>query len=79
MGFKLVPLVAVAVLGLGNLLHIIGLATPEWVTMKIYLPFLGTVEQTSGLWAGCINDECSASRMDGKPGERAFFAYLVPC
>ncbi|GFN99695.1 lens fiber membrane intrinsic protein-like [Plakobranchus ocellatus] len=60
MGFKLIPLIAVGVLGLGNLLHIIGLATPEWVTTDIVLPFVGKQEQTQGLWEGCVNDDCDS-------------------
>ncbi|GFR78160.1 lens fiber membrane intrinsic protein-like [Elysia marginata] len=60
MGFKLVPLIAFGVLGLGNLLHIVGLATPEWVTADISVPFLGSTDTTRGLWEGCIDGECDS-------------------
>ena len=64
MGFKLLPLVAVALLGLGNLLHIIGLATPEWVRREETRHSV-KLEYTSGLWEFCTNDECDS--IDNEP------------
>ncbi|KAK3801321.1 hypothetical protein RRG08_054825 [Elysia crispata] len=65
MGFTPIPLVAVAVLGLGNLLHIIGLSTPEWVTADVSSPFLGRFETTRGLFKACVDDDCVT--IDDKP------------
>ncbi|KAK3752631.1 hypothetical protein RRG08_008774 [Elysia crispata] len=47
---------ALALLGLGNLLHIIGLATPEWVIATPKNSY-GT-KLSAGLWEVCIQDIC---------------------
>ncbi|KAK3775433.1 hypothetical protein RRG08_015281 [Elysia crispata] len=49
MGFNPVLLGGVVALGLGNMFHIIGLATPEWIKV-------GKV--TVGLFEGCLDDDC---------------------
>ncbi|GFS09931.1 TC1 transposase-like protein [Elysia marginata] len=45
MGLKAMPVAGLALLGLGNLLHIVGLATPEWETRS--------GGGTFGLWKSC--------------------------
>lgn len=65
MGFKLVPLIALCVLVVGNVLHIVGLATPEWVTGDVNVLFT-SVTVTRGLWEGCTGDSCDAYDEDDK-------------
>ncbi|RUS70141.1 hypothetical protein EGW08_022094 [Elysia chlorotica] len=58
MSFKPLILIAAGVLALGNLLHIIGLATTEWITTMVATS-VGTYEVTIGLFRGCAQNICA--------------------
>ncbi|GFR74283.1 lens fiber membrane intrinsic protein-like [Elysia marginata] len=61
MAFNLVSLIAFGAVGLGVLLHIIGLATPQWVTKTQFVLELGeNVDISQGLWQVCVNGKCNA-------------------
>ncbi|XP_059161601.1 uncharacterized protein LOC131944802 [Physella acuta] len=49
---QIVPLAAAAgIIGLGALLHLVGMATPHWVDVGL---------ASSGLWSACAMDNCGA-------------------
>lgn len=61
MCLKLDPLIVLCILVVGNLLHIVGLATPVWVQTEIL-----TVSHTKGLWESCLGDTCASYDSDLK-------------
>ncbi|GFR93226.1 lens fiber membrane intrinsic protein-like [Elysia marginata] len=65
MAVKLVPLIAFCVLGLGVVLHIIGLSTPHWITQTVDLDE-ETVDVSAGLWQVCVGGLCNSIHENAK-------------
>ncbi|KAK3705862.1 hypothetical protein RRG08_058943 [Elysia crispata] len=78
MANKILALTAVVVLGLGNLLHIVGLATPEWAKNELRNEGL-SVTVTLGLWKSCVGSKCITISTLSELGRRGDLSQIKAC